>query len=387
MNIKLMNIKLLNYIFPMAILIHLFLAIWWMAVGWGIVWLLFWAATSKLPVIARFRKISWLIYPLVIIGSVLAAVTFKTLFFGVYTIPSGSMEKTIVPGDVVYVNNLAYGPRLPYSPYEISWVNLLVWFWEGKNADTERRWWSYNRLKGYSAPKRGDVAVFNHPHNGNIFIKRIAGLPGDTLQIIHGELYINGNKQETPKNRLFYSNVGFESMQDGYFILDSLNLKMNHLHRTSGKNQFNGYVTKREMDILNAHPRVIYAGIEPNRPDTAWSVFPHSHQLSWNIDNYGPYIIPQKGLVMERTPDNLAIYEDLMNYDAQFRSSHINDDCGYFTFCCNYYFFMGDNFHDSEDSRYFGPVREEYLIGKASFIIFSSSKNNKAMSRILRRLR
>ncbi|ASB47960.1 signal peptidase I [Alkalitalea saponilacus] len=380
-------IKYINYIFPFLILLHLILGIWWMAMGWGIVWLLFWMGTSKLPVIVKFRKITWLIYPLVIIGAVLAAITFKTLFFGIYAIPSGSMEKTIIPGDVVYVNNLAYGPRLPYSPYEVSWINLLVWLWEGKSADLEKRWWEYNRLKGYSSPKRGDIAVFNHPHNGNIFIKRIVALPGDTLQIVHGDLYINGKKQETPKNRLIYSKAQFKDLQDAYFILDSLNIRMYHNNSVSEKYLFNGNITKSDTDILKQHPRVINTGIDPVRPDTAWSVFPHSHHLSWSIDNYGPYVLPKKGLVMKRSPDNLTIYEDLMNYDAQFRRGHVNDSCGHFTFCQDYYFFMGDNFHDSEDSRYFGPVREEYLIGKASFIIYSSSKNNKAMSRILKRLR
>jgi signal peptidase I len=136
------------------------------------------------------------------------------------------MEKTIVPGDMVWVNNLTYGPRLPYSPYEISWINVLVWLWEGKEADVKKTWWDYKRLKGYSSPQRGDISVFNHPYNNTIFIKRIVALPGDTLQIMDGQLMVNGREQTKPENSVYYSKARFNNRQEAYSILDSLQINM-----------------------------------------------------------------------------------------------------------------------------------------------------------------
>jgi signal peptidase I len=365
--------------------LHLILGIWWLAAGWGIVLFLFWIVTSSAKPVVRFRKMTYLVYSMVIIGAVLAAITFKTLFFGIYVIPSGSMERTIVPGDVVWVNNLSYGPRLPYSPYEISWINLLVWFWEGKDADVKKRWWNYKRLKGYSSPQRGDISVFNHPYNNTIFIKRIVALPGDTLQIIDGQLMINGWEQVKPKNSVYYSRARFKDRHDAYAILDSLHINMfqNTTHHEAV--QFNGQITHKELQALQLHPQVTDASIDPCRPDTAWGVYPHSEHIDWSIDNYGPYRLPFKGMVVEISPENIWVYGQLMHHEGQFRPESERDSAGHFTFYNDYYFIMGDNFHDSDDSRYFGPVMEEFLIGKASFIMFSKSKNHKKASRILRR--
>lgn len=133
--------RLLIIIFPILILLHIILGIWWLAISWAIIWFIVWVCTTSVSIIVRLRRKSWLVYPVVMVGSVLAAIILKTLFFGIYKIPSGSMERTIVPGDVVWVNNLIYGPRLPYSPYEISWINGLVWLMQGRTGDVQEKWW------------------------------------------------------------------------------------------------------------------------------------------------------------------------------------------------------------------------------------------------------
>ena len=378
--------KFINYIFPVAIILHIILGIWWMAVVLGIAWSLFWLATSNTKALVKIRKMTWLSISMVIICAILAAITFKTLFFGIYTVSSGSMENTIVPGDFIFVNKLSYGPRLPYSPYEIPWINLLVWLWEGKDADVNKRWWNYKRLKGYSSPKRGDIAILNHPHTGNVFIKRIVATPGDTLELINGALFINGTKQETPLTTIFYTKVLFYNLKEALSISDSLKLNMFHKGSSPDTTQFNMFITKRAIEALQLHPRVIHAAIDPYRPDTAWTVYPHSEFLDWSIDNYGPYTLPYKGMRVEKTPENLLIHGALINHEAQFRPENERDSCGFFIFYNDYYFLMGDNYHNSEDSRYFGPVREEFLIGKATFIIFSNSKKNKLLTRFFKRI-
>jgi signal peptidase I len=369
--------KTIKYFLIAMIVMHVFLEIYWLSASWAMALGVFWLSTSSAKIVTKFRQFSFISYPLLIIGTVVAAIFFKTLFFGIYKIPSGSMEKTISPGDIVWVNNLVYGPRLPYTPYEISWVNVLVWLWEGKEGDVKKRWWEYNRLKGYSKPKNGQVAVFNHPQNNQVFIKRIAAIPGDTLQIIDGFLYINGQKKVSPTSAVYYSKVHFRDSRKGFKILDSLNIRMVSQNNSHENSIFNGHLTLSEIKSLENHPYVLNAGIDPLRPDTAWAVYPWSEEIKWNIDNYGPYILPFRGMPIELNPHNLSMYGPLINTEAPDFVNQNDNDSNIFAFKHDYYFLMGDNFHDSHDSRYFGPVREEYLIGKASFILFSQIKNNK----------
>ena len=151
------------------------------------------------------------------------------------------------------------------------------------------------------------------------------------------------------------------------------------------KVQFNGALMPAEMQLLQKHPGVLEAGIDPCRPDTAWGVYPHSQHVKWNIDNYGPYRLPYKGMTIAINTENIHVYGQLMHHEGQFRPESERDSCGYFTFYKDYYFIMGDNFHDSEDSRYFGPVPEDCLIGKASFLIYSNNDtNNEGYRKVLR---
>jgi signal peptidase I len=374
--------KALKYFLIAMVLLHVFLGMWWLAVSWALALGILWLCTSLSTAAVKFRRCTLLSYPLLIIGSVVAAIFFKTLFFGIYKIPSGSMENTISPGDVVWVNNLAYGPRLPYSPYEISWANVLIWLWEGKEGDVKKRWWKYKRLKGYASPKNGQVAVFNHPKSGVIFIKRIAAIPGDTLQIIEGTLYINGQRKEAPSKSIFYSKALFSHAREGKAILDSLNISMFQQNSTHDTFKFNGQLTHSDLERLRRHPKVIEAGIDPLRPDTAWTVYPRSKALNWNIDNYGPYILPYRGMAIEKNAYNLSLYRRLIKKEVQDGAKGDRGDSGVFIFEHDYYFLMGDNFHDSQDSRYFGPVREEFLIGKASFIVFSKARKHASRFRL-----
>ena len=131
----------------------------------------------------------------------ITAILFRLFCIEIYSIPSGSMENTLLPGDKVLVNKLAYGPKLPMSPYDIPWVNL-VWFLQaGASANPASVYWDYRRLPGFSAIKRGDVMVFSHPLWGgrnNFFIKRCMALPGDTLEITDGRVKINGQSLPEP---------------------------------------------------------------------------------------------------------------------------------------------------------------------------------------------
>lgn len=354
--------------FGLLVVGHLGAGLWWLSVFFALLFLLYLAGSTNWGPVARLRKSLWVVVPLVVIGAVGAAVFFKTLVFGVYAIPSGSMEQTLLPGDVVWVNNLAYGPRLPSSPYEVSWLNVLVWLWEGEDADAERRWWPYRRLKGYVAPRRGDVVVFNHPRKGEVFIKRLVALPGDTLQLVSGRLMVNGEEQSLAPGVQFYSRVRLAGKDDLALLRDSLGLRL-----WAGKEPgvYNGLLTADQMSGLRKFSGVLEAGIDPERPDTAWTVYPKQRALGWTLDDFGPLTLPYKGMEMNLTETNSLVYGRLLSEEGV----DLQKDGGrnVHTFLNDYFFVMGDNFHDSEDGRYFGPLREDLLIGRASMVLFSKS--------------
>ncbi len=189
--------------------------------------------------------------------------------------------------------------------------------------------------------------------------------------------------RKRPKKAVYYSKAVFKKRNKAQQILDIMHINMYQSHYLNERVQFNGSIIYKELEALQKHPSVLEAGIETCRPDTAWTVYPHSEELKWSIDNYGPYILPYKGMTVELNSENLMVYGQLIKHERQFRPEAERDSCGHFTFYNDYYFMLGDNFHDSEDSRYFGPVREEFLIGKAAFRLYSKSVRVKTLPRIL----
>lgn len=245
---------------------------------------------------------------------------------------------------------------------------------------SKKKWWKYKRLKGYSSPKRGDISAVNHPNHNTIFIKRIVALPGDTLQIINGALLINGEEQVLPKKSLYYSKVKFKNRNTAHHLMDSLKIEMFYNNAPNKPPHLSGYITVNQLKALQKHPNVIEADIDSCRPDTAWTVYPHSEHLKWNIDNYGPFCLPFKGMKIHLTTDNNAKYGHIIECEKEL-SSQNKENSNYYTFDNDYFFIIGDNFHDSDDSRYFGPVKEELLIGKASFILYSKASKFKIFQR------
>jgi signal peptidase I len=354
--------------------------------------------------------------------AIVAATLIRTFFIEAYTIPSGSMEGTMLINDYLFVSKVAYGPRMPMTPLAVPLVHNTLPL-VGGNSYTDAVQWKYRRLPGFGHVKRNDVVVFNFPNNDTAmaidpaqdyytavrlntreavwantkiltrpvdkkenYIKRCVGVPGDKIQVINGVLHVNGKPGEMfPHQRMDY----LVSATGNFFIAQDF-AEENHI-LFKGGNPSTGYVMEMEYEtvaVISKLPGVTKvvpfgeaAGVEGQG---SAMVYPQSYQdvLKWNQDNYGPVIVPKKGMTVQLTPENIAIYQrDIQVYEGnkfEIRNGKcfINDkEATTYTFNMDYYWLMGDNRHNSADSRFWGFVPEDHVVGKASFVWLSYGSN------------
>jgi signal peptidase I len=351
--------------------IHLIIGVWWLALFFVILLVTIWLALSKHKIAMGFRNRNWLAYTSLFTGVFVLGITLQTLFFGVYFIPSESMERTLQTGDRVWVNKLCYGPRLPANPYQIPWVNILFWLAKGKNADMERSWWPHTRLKGYTKPKVGDIIVFNPPQSNETFIKRSIAAPGDTVEIIQRQVFVNGRLQANSELVAYSYTVTHKVYTYPQRLMDSLGIASTCVYNSS--NSVKIALTNYELNRVANAPQVISYKICNSVPDSLYRIYPKSKRGIWNVDNYGPYIIPYKGMQIKLDSVNKSNYQNLIQDHEGI--CNLKDD-SVFTFSHNYYFMMGDNRHNSSDSRHFGPIPEKSIVGRATIKIFSKSNKD-----------
>lgn len=288
--------------------LHLLLGIVWVAIMLATLSLFLWLSLTKHRVAVKFRRLKWLSYPTLLLGAFTMGIMLQTLFVGIAHIPSGSMEPTLRSGDVVWFSKLRYGPRLPASPLEVPWVNVLFWLAGGKEKDSSHGW-GYHRLRGYSQPKRNDIIIFTQPHRTDAFVKRCVAIPGDTIRIINDSVFING------------------------------------AHIAEPYAQF----TRPAVDSLASHTIKL--------------------------------IVPYKGLTIATSNESWETYRLLFQrHEAEWFSPARTDST--FTFQQDYFYMLGDNRHNSNDSRQFGPVPKSAILGRATRVIYSKSKEPRVLKRI-----
>ncbi len=412
-----------------------------------------------------------------IIFAVIAASIIRGYFIEAFTIPTSSLEKSLMVGDFLFVNKFAYGPKIPQTPLAFPFAHHTLPFSETKKSYLEWIKLPYFRLPGFGSVKNNDIVVFNYPdgdtvaigdqnssyyeltrqlsylikredlNNGQVsksndfyyskaweymnnsnnvfpwsnkpiveilarppdkrehYVKRCVGIAGDKFEVRNSDIYINDALQPMPKKAQHYflvkccsrvfgeeinSSNGRISLTNST-LLDKLDIYASEVSVEAISKDTIVYKLNMPADVakeVKKIPDVISVIRKAEQKGYREStIFPHNNSYAWNNDYFGPLIIPKAGMTLPIDTHNLCLYKKIIDtYDdgihqvicqngqVFYDQKPINS----YTFKQNYYFMMGDNRHNSADSRSWGMVPYDHIVGSPFFVWFSMkySENN-----------
>lgn len=441
--------------FGVAALIYLLVVIWignyWFLIGLAVVYDLYvsekvnWTFWKK-----RNGKnsnfIEWLD---AMIFAVIAVTLINIFLFQNYRIPTGSMEKSLLIGDHLFVSKIAYGPRMPNTPIAFPFTQHTMPITRSKSW-SDIVLWPYKRLAGFGKVKSNDPIVFNFPAGDTVvfedqtssyyeivrstareykyreslttgpaksdayymdlarkevnekyhviyrpvdrrdnYVKRCIGIPGDTILIKNRNLYVNGKLVPENKTQQTTYAVQTNGMTINPKAFERLNISVadQQIYFDAAYQlpltKENEEKISKFSNVTEVKPIITRKGVYDAR------IFPYSRVLKWNEDNFGPIWVPVKGATVKIDTSNIGLYERIIdvyeNNDLRIEGDKIfinNQQADSYTFKMNYYWMMGDNRHNSADSRYWGFVPEDHIIGKPKFIWLSINKDGKGLGKI-----
>ena len=326
-------------------------------------------------------------------------ILFRWAIVEAYVIPSPSMEPTLRVGDYLLVSKLSYGPITPQTPLQVPLTHQRLPVLGTPSYSSAVQLPPY-RLPGFGPIQRNDVVVFHVPNEPRFppdlrtnYIKRCVAVAGDTLQIRAGQVVVNGQPQTTPTQATYFLAVAVPTEDVGRDL---------HAHGVVDYDQPDGvpvpgtdpytgqlgYLISCPPDVAAYLRRQPYVqslalvvpqvALFPDMADFGVSGAMSAVLRRWTLINYGPLPVPKKGQVITLTPANAAIYYKIISQYEPNKGVTWNGNTGMimqqgrpltsYTIGQNYYFMMGDNRLNSEDSRFWGFVPETYVVGKATVV-------------------
>lgn len=314
-----------------------------------------------------------------IMFAVLAATFIRSLFIEAYQIPTPSMEKSLLVGDFLFVSKVNYGARLPMTPLTVPFAHQTLPVGDIK-AYSDALKLPYYRLPGFQKIKNGDVVVFNYPYElenpvdkKTNYIKRCIGIPGDEIKIIDGNILINGRLFKDPVEREYSYKINTDGTSFNKKLLDELDI--------TDKDPSMGmyWMTDKTRERIRKETNVVSIDTQIQKAEFPGQTYPSWQGLNWSRDNFGPIYVPKAGIKIPMNEKNYWLYKlPIEQYEHAGKLEQTADGFTLngqpvtsYTFKMNYYFMMGDNRHNSEDSRFWGFVPEDHVVGKALFIWLS----------------